>query len=284
MTTRKDIGMSLESFISTGRIDVYNSDALGDHVKNTVYIEDAAKWLIEKKYIELIKKERSNVQYRKKYRKKSYNAEHTKEENDHAIQSFGQRLTEDRMARYFFMHKLPYIGEVFDFQTPIKNQQNDPDAKTKIGKVDLMSDDGKRVFLLELKRSGDSRHSLLHAAIEACIYRSLIYERKLLNDFSKKGREVIPCVLIFEKNDEHGSNNIAGKQFRELSGAMNGSLPKLGEILNQFYDEFELEIVILGHGIFDLLKENKTNNRPLPPLQRTPLKSSLRIPLIKIHL
>jgi hypothetical protein len=215
------------------------------------------------------------------YRKKSYKAEHTKEENDHAIQSFGQRLTEDRMARYFFMHKLPYIGEVFDFQTPIKDQQNDPDAKTKIGKVDLMSDDGKRVFLLELKRSEDSRHSLLHAAIEACFYWSLINKDKLLNDFSKKGRKVIPCVLIFEKNDEHGSNNIAGKQFRELSGAMNGSLPKLGEILNQFYKEFKLEIVILGHGIFDLLKENKTNNRPL---QWAPLESLLKIPLIKIHL
>lgn len=72
-----------------------------------------------------------------------------------------------------------FIGTIIDYQTPLKNERSD-DA----GKIDLLSDDGKRLIILELKKP-DSTETMLRCVLEGYTYLKTVDKAKLLKDFEK---------------------------------------------------------------------------------------------------
>lgn len=72
-----------------------------------------------------------------------------------------------------------FIGNIIDYQTPLKNELTD-----KVGKIDLLADDGKRLIILELKKPA-STESALRSVLEGYTYLKTADKTKLLKDFGK---------------------------------------------------------------------------------------------------
>lgn len=114
-------------------------------------------------------------------------------------------LTSNRQEE-IFAKRLAYLnleclGEVLDYQIPLKNTQ-----KNKAGKIDLVSfnKDAKKFHLIELKYNGNNE-TLLRAILEIYTYSKLVDKKKLLDDFSNnfpelKGYEFI-LIKLFQSND-----------------------------------------------------------------------------------
>ena len=80
------------------------------------------------------------------------------------------------------------IGDILDYQIPLKNQQGDI-----AGKVDLLSYDAVNnvVRILELK-CPSSEETLLRCVLEGYTYKRVVDEKKLLLDFSAKDSRIDP--------------------------------------------------------------------------------------------
>lgn len=102
-----------------------------------------------------------------------------------------------------FGQTFPFLGEVLDYQVPLKNRQSD-----KAGKIDLLSRCGDgSVILLEYKTAGNTE-SLLHAVLEIYTYSQIIDGKKLLADFDlPKNTQIRKAVLV-----GHGSQTL--KQYK----------------------------------------------------------------------
>lgn len=74
---------------------------------------------------------------------------------------------------------LDHIGKIIDYQTPLKNERGD-DA----GKIDLLSDDGKQLVILELKKPG-SKETMLRCVLEGYTYLKIVDKAKLLSSFER---------------------------------------------------------------------------------------------------
>ena len=72
---------------------------------------------------------------------------------------------------------LPIVGQVLDYQTPLKNTQKD-----KAGKIDLLTFDGTTLRILELKEP-DSKETMLRCVLEGYTYLKTVDKAKLLADF-----------------------------------------------------------------------------------------------------
>ena len=92
-----------------------------------------------------------------------------------------------------------YIGEILDFQTPLKNSADDV-----AGKIDLLSYNKEEnvAYILELKKPG-SEETLLRCALEAYTYWKTVDKEKLLCDFGIKGAELRKAVLVFKCCDAY---------------------------------------------------------------------------------
>lgn len=108
---------------------------------------------------------------------------------------------------------LDHIGTIIDYQTPLKNERKD-----NAGKIDLISDDGKQLIILELKRP-DSDETMLRCVLEGYTYLKTVDKAKLLADFGKPadyGLSASPFVFK------------GGEQQREMQGAC----PALRKLMN----------------------------------------------------
>lgn len=84
------------------------------------------------------------------------------------------------------------IGDIIDYQTPLKNRRDD-----EAGKIDLLADDGKRLIILELKKP-DSDETMLRCVMEGFTYCKTVDKEKLLKDFGRPetyGLSVAPFVF-----------------------------------------------------------------------------------------
>lgn len=79
------------------------------------------------------------------------------------------------------------FGRIIDYQVPLKNKKSD-----SLGKIDLLSVNQDKLFILELKRP-DSRESFLRCILEGFSYTKTVDCRKLKEDFSEKISE---CTSI----------------------------------------------------------------------------------------
>lgn len=74
---------------------------------------------------------------------------------------------------------LDFVGKIIDYQTPLKNSRND-----NVGKIDLLSDNGNDLMILELKKP-DSSETMLRCVLEGYTYLKTVDKAKLLEDFGK---------------------------------------------------------------------------------------------------
>lgn len=94
-----------------------------------------------------------------------------------------------------------FIGEIIDYQTPLKNRRSDI-----AGKIDLLSYDGNYLRVLELKKP-DSDESMLRCVLEGYTYLKTVDTIKLIDDFElPKGTKVVASPFVFKY----------GQQFQEM--------------------------------------------------------------------
>lgn len=93
------------------------------------------------------------------------------------------------------------LGQIFDYQVPLKNQRSD-----RAGKIDLVSYNAqtKTVYLIELKIKASSE-TLLRCVTEIETYYHQLDHAKFLQDHQLCGNEIKKAVLIFEDSRQHES-------------------------------------------------------------------------------
>ena len=110
---------------------------------------------------------------------------------------------EEKIAMEMFKQSkigVPYdcIGNIIDYQTPLKNKRSDV-----AGKIDLLSYDGKTLYILELKKP-DSEESMLRCVLEGFTYMQTVNKNKLLNDFALPVDTVIKASpFVFKDKIQH---------------------------------------------------------------------------------
>lgn len=91
-----------------------------------------------------------------------------------------------------------YIGNIIDYQTPLKNKRSDV-----AGKIDLLSYDGKTLYILELKKP-DSEESMLRCVLEGFTYMQTVNKEKLLDNFSLPSDTIIKASpFVFRNKQQH---------------------------------------------------------------------------------
>ena len=91
-----------------------------------------------------------------------------------------------------------FIGDIIDYQTPLKNKCGDV-----AGKIDLLSYDGECLRILELKKP-DSDETMLRCVLEGFTYLKTANIIKLLNDFSlPESTKVVACPFVFKHGKQH---------------------------------------------------------------------------------
>lgn len=127
------------------------------------------------------------------------------------IKAFTNR-GEEILAKSLLNKKIEGIGEIFDYQIPLKKSQKD----TGVGKIDLVSIDGDKLRLIEIKAE-DAIDTLLRCVLEAYTYSKQLDSDRFKSEYTEKkeiafgNEEPIPTVLIPEtckaakefRNNEH---------------------------------------------------------------------------------
>ena len=110
---------------------------------------------------------------------------------------------EERIAMEMFKQSksgvpYDYIGNIIDYQTPLKNKRSDV-----AGKIDLLSYDGCTLYILELKKP-DSEESMLRCVIEGFTYMQIVDKEKLLDNFALPSTTIVKASpFVFRNKQQH---------------------------------------------------------------------------------
>ena len=106
---------------------------------------------------------------------------------------------EEQIAVELFNQKhFDYIGDIIDYQTPLKNT-----SKDVAGKIDLLSYDGETLYILELKKP-DSTETMLRCVLEGYTYMKTADTEKMLSDFGLPAdTKVVACPFVFLNGEQH---------------------------------------------------------------------------------
>lgn len=128
----------------------------------------------------------------------------TREETYKTKSHTGERIPSDRReeeriaVEMFNQKKFDFIGEIIDYQTPLKNT-----AEDVAGKIDLLSYDDETLYILELKKP-DSKETMLRCVLEGFTYMKTAKIEKLLKNFGlPKDTNVVACPLVFLNGEQH---------------------------------------------------------------------------------
>lgn len=126
-------------------------------------------------------------------------ASYKTEGHDGQTENNASDRTEERIALSMFGKTYDHIGEVLDYQVPLKNVR----ADKGIGKIDLLSYGGKYLYILELKDQ-DSIETLLRCVLEAYTYYRTVNASKLLHDFRLPTDTIVKkAALVFAEKYAH---------------------------------------------------------------------------------
>lgn len=125
---------------------------------------------------------------------------------------------EERIALALAQKKvLNPLGEVIDYQVPLKSKQSD-----RAGKIDLMTFDESTgiLRLIELK-APKSKETLLRCVLEIYTYYKTVDMNELLRSYGLDGKckEVRICPLFFKGSTQNNEYNTLGNR-RNLVGLM----------------------------------------------------------------
>ena len=111
---------------------------------------------------------------------------------------------------------LPLVGQVLDYQTPLKNVRND-----KAGKIDLLTYDGKTLRILELKEP-DSKETMLRCVLEGYTYLKTVDPTKLRTDFDLPAdTEIVACPFVFREGFQWNEMQQNRPYLKKLMKALN---------------------------------------------------------------
>ena len=144
-------------------------------------------------------------------RKTSYDQEH-----DGTTVRDASNRTEERIALSMFKKTYAHIGKILDYQVPLKNVAKDKG----IGKIDLLSYDGKYLYILELKKPdkpGAKKETLLRCVLETYTYYKTVDTLKLLQDFALPSNAIVKkAVFVFADQFAHLNYKEGHPKTREL--------------------------------------------------------------------
>ena len=191
----KDIStLYKENFIN------YRGDTIDTKEK---YTEVIAEWLIKNfNLFDNIKK----ITRQSSYKVDTHDGKHNNQNSN--------RLEEIMAIEIFNQKSLNILGEVIDYQTPLKDKLGD-----EAGKIDIISydKDNKIVYLLELKRE-DSKETMLRCVLEIFTYSKTLDKDKFLEDFNlPKDTKIKASPLVF----------FNGYQYKEMADSDNKYLKDL---------------------------------------------------------
>lgn len=111
---------------------------------------------------------------------------------------------------------LSLVGQVLDYQTPLKNVQKD-----KAGKIDLLTYDGATLRILELKEP-DSKETMLRCVLEGYTYLKTVDQTKLLANFElPAATEITACPLVFRGGSQWQEMQQNRPHLKRLMNALN---------------------------------------------------------------
>ena len=167
------------------------------------YTEVIAEWLIKNfNLFDNIKK----ITRQSSYKVDTHDGKHNNQNSN--------RLEEIMAIEIFNQKLLNILGEVIDYQTPLKDKLGD-----EAGKIDIVSydKDNKIVYLLELKRE-DSKETMLRCVLEIFTYSKTLDKDKFLEDFNlPKDTKIKASPLVF----------FNGYQYKEMADSDNKYLKEL---------------------------------------------------------
>ena len=167
------------------------------------YTEVIAEWLIKNfNLFDNIKK----ITRQSSYKVDTHDGKHNNQNSN--------RLEEIMAIEIFNQKSLNILGEVIDYQTPLKDKLGD-----EAGKIDIVSydKDNKIVYLLELKRE-DSKETMLRCVLEIFTYSKTLDKDKFLEDFNlPKDTKIKASPLVF----------FNGSQYKEMADSNNKYLKDL---------------------------------------------------------
>lgn len=167
------------------------------------YTEVIAEWLIKNfNLFDNIKK----ITRQSSYKVDTHDGKHNNQNSN--------RLEEIMAIEIFNQKSLNILGEVIDYQTPLKDKLGD-----EAGKIDIVSydKDNKIVYLLELKRE-DSKETMLRCVLEIFTYSKTLDKDKFLEDFNlPKDTKIKASPLVF----------FNGSQYKEMADSDNKYLKDL---------------------------------------------------------
>jgi hypothetical protein len=95
-------------------------------------------------------------------------------------------------------HKYDFIGEIIDYQTPLKSKRGDA-----AGKIDLLSYDGRVLRILELKKP-DSEETMLRCVLEGYTYMKTVDGEKLLGEWKfPEDTTIKASPFVFRNGAQH---------------------------------------------------------------------------------
>ena len=164
----------------------YRGDTIDTKEK---YTEVIAEWLIKNfNLFDNIKK----ITRQSSYKVDTHNGKHNNQNSN--------RLEEIMAIEIFNQKSLNILGEVIDYQTPLKDKLED-----EAGKIDIISydKDNKIVYLLELKRE-DSKETMLRCVLEIFTYSKTLDKDKFLEDFNlSKDTKIKASPLVFFNGSQY---------------------------------------------------------------------------------
>ncbi|MCL2480461.1 MAG: hypothetical protein FWF38_01975 [Spirochaetaceae bacterium] len=185
--------------------------------KNEYYFEVLAKYLLDHKVEELYKSVKVLP------RKQSYKMD------DHFVNK--NQKKEKWLAKLLLNFKLDSLGDVIDFEMPIKSSKLDK----KVGEVDLLAynKNEKILSLVELKLR-DNPDTMLHTILQICTYYHQIDEKKLIQSFKLPSTTKIQkAILIFKESPQY-------EQFKS-------------KYIKQLVKELDINVFILDFQVSPLL-------------------------------
>ncbi len=150
------------------------------------------------------------------------------------------KLIEEQIARSMMGETFNYIGQIIDYQTPLKNEQDDA-----AGKIDLLSwnESENRVYMLEFKVN-DSTETLLRCVLEIETYSRIVDHEKLLRDFGHEGAALRKAAFVYKNSRPHTDfkEDVKVKELMKALGVdlfvLNESGKKIEEA--HYYEDLEV--------------------------------------------
>ena len=161
---------------------------------NEYYTEVISEFLIDNlnDFISGIPQITRETTYKTPTHKGDVDSSTPREEERIAIEMFNQSRSGSKYG---------FIGEIIDYQTPLKNKRTDI-----AGKIDLLSYDGNTLRVLELKKPF-SDETMLRCVLEGYTYLKTVDITKLLYNFElPEHTKVVACPFVFKY----------GKQYQEM--------------------------------------------------------------------